>query len=486
MFTSNACRYNLLLDTDSYKASHWLQYPPNVTSMFSYVESRGGKFPATVMFGLQYVLKAYLETPITQDDVKEAAEFYAGHGEPFNEEGWMHIVNVHKGFLPVRIRAVPEGTLVPTHNVLMTIESTDSKVFWVASFLETLLLRAVWYGTTVATQSYFCKLRILDSLRRTSDNPEGEIAFKLHDFGARGASSYETASIGGAAHLVNFMGSDTVSGVRLANKYYFEKMAAFSIPAAEHSTITAWGKDGEARAYANMLKQFAKPGSVVAVVSDSYDLFNAIENIWGRELKRTIIESGATVVIRPDSGDPATIVVKTLELLDEAFGSAINSKGYRVLNNVRVMQGDGINYESLGEILSAIEGAGYSVTNVAFGMGGALLQGVNRDTQKFAMKCSSITINEREVDVFKSPATDTAKKSKKGRLELICNGASWKTISLSGMSPEERAAIEAKSALVQVFENGKVSKEWSFSEVRANAAIPKCAMAPVLGNKINS
>lgn len=164
------------------------------------------------------------------------------------------------------------------------------------------------------------------------------------------------------------------------------------------------------------------------------------------------------------------IVVKSLELLDDAFGSTMNSKGYRVLNNVRVIQGDGINYISLGEILAAIEAAGFSTTNVAFGMGGALLQGIDRDTQKFAMKCSSVTIDGREVDVFKAPATDSAKKSKKGRLELVRDGAAWKTVSLTGLSVEERQAITEKSRLVTVFENGKVVREWTFAEVRARAA----------------
>ena len=185
----------------------------------------------------------------------------------------MHIVNAHGGRLPVRIRAVPEGTLVPVHHVLATIENTDPACAWLTSFLETALLR-VWYPTTVATNSWATKQLIARYLDQTGD-PAG-LPFKLHDFGARGVSSLESAMLGGLSHLVNFMGTDTMSALLGARVYYGEPMAGFSIPAAEHSTITAWGRDGEAAAYRNMLRQFAKPGSIVAVVSDSYDLDHAV------------------------------------------------------------------------------------------------------------------------------------------------------------------------------------------------------------------
>ena len=200
--------------------------------MFSYVESRGGDYKATVFFGLQYFLKAYLTYRVTPKDVEEAKEFYTAHGVPFNYEGWMYVAKDLKGRLPVRIRAVPEGTIVPTHNILVSIESTDPKAFWVVSWLETMLLRYVWYGTTVATRSRRIRQTILEALRKTADAPDTEISFKLHDFGSRGVSSQESAMLGGAAHLINFMGSDTIAGIRCANKYYDCPMAGFSIPAA--------------------------------------------------------------------------------------------------------------------------------------------------------------------------------------------------------------------------------------------------------------
>ncbi len=450
-------KMNIIIDTDSYKSSHWKQYPPQTTSTYSYLESRGGKYGHTVFFGLQYILKEYLSEPVTMDMVEEAKSFFEAHGEPFNYDGWAYIAKDLKGKLPLRIRAVPEGSVIPVHNVLMDVENTDPKCFWLTSWVETMLMR-LWYPTTVATQSWHIKRLISSYLEKSSDSPKDEISFKLHDFGSRGVSSQESAGIGGAAHLVNFLGSDTVAGVRFANYYYNEAMAAFSIPAAEHSTMTTWGRENEVEAYRNMLKQYAQPGKLLAVVSDSYDLWNALENIWGTKLKNEVIASGATVVIRPDSGHPATIVQKTLQLLADKFGFSYNTKGYKVLNNVRVIQGDGINEESIREILELALKDGFSATNIAFGMGGALLQQVNRDTQRFAYKCSSVTINGKEIGVNKDPITDPGKASKKGKLDLVYRGGKYSTVPAT-----------VGSELVVVFENGVIKKEYKLVEIRNRA-----------------
>lgn len=457
---------NLILDTDSYKASHYLQYPPRTSSIFSYLESRGGRYDKTLFFGLQYILKKYFTKPVMIDDVNEAKDFFELHGEPFPYEGWKHIAHLYDG-LPIRIRAVPEGTLVPTHNVLMTVESTDPEVPWITSWVETALMR-LWYPVTVSTQSYYIKQDILKYLEATADNPKVEIAFKLHDFGSRGVSSQESAGIGGAAHLVNFMGSDTVAGVWTANKYYNSKMAGFSIPAAEHSSITSWGKEHEVDAYRNMLTQFAKPGSLVAVVSDSYDLENACANLWGGSLKEEVIKSGATVVIRPDSGNPSEIVLKTLRILANKFGFTTNSKGFAVLNNVRVIQGDGINQESINEILSVAKASGFSASNIAFGMGGALLQSINRDTQKFAYKCSSVIVDDKERDVFKDPVTDPGKKSKAGRLDLVTDA--FGHFHTSRLASHEKSFVN--SAMRTVYENGNLLVDDNFETIRTRSNKP--------------
>ena len=262
---------NIILNADSYKISMDVQYPSGTEVVYSYIESRGGIHNEIVFFGLQAFIKEYLTVPVTTEDVDLAEEIWVAHGEPFNRENWDYIVQEHGGFLPVRIKAIPEGTVIPVNNVMLTIENTDPKCFWLTTYLETALLRAIWYPTTVATNSREIKKVIKEFLVRTGD-PAG-LNFKLHDFGARGCSSQETAMLGGMAHLVNFMGTDTISAVLGARKYYNEPIAGFSIPAAEHSTITSWGRENEVEAYRNMLKQFAKPGALVAVVSDSYDIF---------------------------------------------------------------------------------------------------------------------------------------------------------------------------------------------------------------------
>jgi nicotinamide phosphoribosyltransferase len=458
---------NIILNTDSYKVSMFKQYPAGTTGVYSYIESRGGRYNRTVFFGLQAFIKEYLLEAITQSDIDIADEILALHGEPFNRAGWQYILDKHNGRLPVVIRAVPEGTVVPVSNVLATIENTDPECFWLTTWLETALLRAIWYPTTVATQSWTIKRVILDYLEKTGD--PGLIDFKLHDFGARGVSSMESAAIGGASHLVSFMGTDTISGVLYAREFYNAGVSGFSIPAMEHSTVTSWGRDNEVDAYRNMVRQYARPGSILACVSDSYDIYNAASKLWGEELRQEVIDSGAVVVIRPDSGDPETVCRKLVQILHEKFGATKNSKGFWVLNNVRLIQGDGVNESTIRNILGSFMAYGYSADNIAFGMGGALLQQVDRDTQKFAMKCSSVQINGEWRDVQKDPATDPGKKSKAGRVTLWASGGEL----TSGVTPPkgwfDRASGEFSDALETVYLNGKLVKDYTFEEVRANA-----------------
>lgn len=461
---------NILLLCDSYKVGMDQMYPPNTEYVYSYIESRGGPVDRTVFFGLQMFIKNYLLTPITMADIDEAEEVWTAHGEPFNRENWEYILNNHSGMLPVKIDAAPEGSVIPTHNVLVTIVNTDPKCFWLPTWLETILLQGVWYPTTVATNSWRCKKVIMTALEKSSDDPVGQIAFKLHDFSFRGDSSVETAAICGAAHLVNFMGTDTIVGVLAARRYYNEKMAGFSIPASEHSTITSWGRDKESMAYANMLRRFAKPNCIVAVVSDSYDLMNAVTNIWGNELKQAVVDSGATVVIRPDSGDPLVVPVDVVRVLSEKFGYTINSKGYKVLPAcVRVIQGDGITVDTLPIILDNLLEAGFSADNIAFGMGGGLGQKVDRDTFRFAMKCSSVFVDGEWRDVFKDPITDSGKRSKKGLVKLWKSGKEYET-SVKTPTCWSDDGFGWEPVLQTVFENGNLLIDQTFSEIRLLAS----------------
>lgn len=448
---------NIILSSDSYKYSMHLQYPPGTEVVYSYIESRGGKWGYTVFFGLQAFIKRYLTKPVTMQDIDEAEEIILAHGEPFNREGWEYIVREHGGRLPISIRALPEGTIIEGKNVLVVVENTDPKCFWLTTFLETPLLRAVWYPVTVATADHANRTEILKWLEKTGD--PSLIDFKLHDFGARGVSSKESAGLGGMAHLLNFKGTDTVMALVYARNFYNAKMAGFSIPAAEHSTITSWGREHEVDAYRNMLKQFGRDGSLLAVVSDSYDIYNACE-LWGTTLKQEVIDSGATVVVRPDSGNPPEVVTECLKILDKHFGHTVNDKGYKILNNVRVIQGDGIDHQMIRAILFTAALHGYSADNIAFGQGGALLQIVNRDDLKFAMKCSAIRVDNVWRDVYKDPITDPGKKSKRGRVTLF------------KMKDGYRSGVEdwETSALVEVYRDGLLKVSYDWDEVLANYA----------------
>lgn len=461
MFSSNL--NNFILNTDSYKTSHYLQYPPNTEYVSSYVEARGGNngYENVLFFGLQAYIKEYLTKPVRHTDIDEAKLVFQSHGVPFNEKGWRDLVEKHGGYLPLRIQAIPEGFITPTGQVLCQVVNTDPEFFWLTSYIETSLLRAIWYPSTVASLSYYCKQIIKVGLEKSADNLDS-LPFKLHDFGARGASSLETVALGGLAHLVNFSGTDTISSLVAASRWYgmTDKMPAFSIPAAEHSTMTSWGREHEADAYANMLEKFGGDGKTVAVVSDSYDLWKAIDNIWGGELKDKVINMGGTLVIRPDSGDPVKVVRESLQRLGAKFGTTINSKGYKVLPNyVRLIQGDGINPSSIGKIIDGVLSAGFSTENITFGMGGGLLQQVNRDTLGWAMKTSSARVEGYWRDVYKDPITSISKRSKRGRLALVHYQGSYMTV-------REDELAEQNNLLRDVFLNGELLIEDNLDVIR--------------------
>ncbi|VDI78469.1 nicotinamide phosphoribosyltransferase [Mytilus galloprovincialis] len=389
---------NICLVTDSYKVTHYRQYPPNTTLVYSYFESRGGKYPTTTFFGLQYLLKRFLTGQVvTKEKIEEAKKICNSHFglDIFNEGGWNYILEKHNGYLPLLIKAVPEGLNIQTRNVLFTVENTDPNCYWLTNYFESYLVQ-VWYPMTVATTSLYQKDLITKYLRETADNLDS-LPFKLSDFGFRGSTSFESAGIGGCAHLVHFLGSDTLCALMTAKMYYGCDMAGFSVPAAEHSTITTWGKDGEADAFINMLKQF--PTGIVSCVGDSYDMWRVCDKVWGQELKGLVEarEGKGTLVVRPDSGYPPDIVVKVLDILGKYYKTTINLKGFKLLPPyLKVIQADGVNYETLGAVLENMKKNRWSADNVVFGSGGALLQQVDRDTQKCAFKCSYAVVNGEE------------------------------------------------------------------------------------------
>lgn len=456
---------NLLLLTDSYKPSHSVQMPPGIQRVYSFLEARvGATFSHTVFCGLQPILEL-LRTGISRRDIREAEDIFRlhfGSGAIFQGAAWEACLEAHGGRLPLLIKAVPEGSVVPVGNVLATIENTDDRFPFVTNYFEG-LIEQVWYPSTVATQSRAMKAMILDALIETGDPTL--IDFKLHDFGFRGSTSPTSAAIGGFGHLVNFKGTDTVPALVFARDYYHEQMAGFSIPAAEHSTITAWGRSGEMDAYRNMLERF--PTGLVAVVSDSYDIFAACRDLWGGALREMVLERDGVLVVRPDSGDPPDVLSKVFRILGDQFGFEVNDKGYRVLHpKVRLIQGDGIDREMLGAILKRLIDEKWSLDNIAFGSGGGLLQKVNRDTQRFAIKCSEVSINGTRREVSKSPVTDRGKNSKAGRFVVECVGGAWTTMNA------DDAHDERKNQLLPVFENGVVLSAPTLREIRDRAALP--------------
>lgn len=473
METNNVITAAILADyimeeaTDAYKITHWIQYPKNTRTVYSYLESRGGLFPETVCFGTQYYLKKYIAgRVITNETIDEAiidSEEIFGF-KFFNEKGFRHIANDLGGMLPLEIKTVPEGMVVPVKNVLMTVENTDPEAYWLPNFYEG-LLEMVWYPTTVATLSREVRKEIEGWAVKAGEHAS---PVHLNDFGFRGASSPETAGIGGMAHLVNFAGSDTMVAKRFANKYYNAKMSRnpvlLSVYAAEHSTITSYGEENELEAYREVIGR-APDEAIVSVVIDSYDAIRAADEYFGKMLKPQILARKSKVVLRPDSGDPVWMSVMILEILWRSYGGTVNEKGYRVLDpHVSVIYGDYISLDMIKQILYEVVGKHrFAPSNIVFGMGGALLQKVNRDTQSFAFKCSAIDINGEWHDVYKHPVSDARKVSKKGRLALTCEDGVYATV-------RERC-VPGYNVLQTVFLNGHIIREYTFDQVRKNAEV---------------
>ncbi len=467
---------NIVLKTDSYKLNHWNQYPHGTEYVYSYFESRSGaKWDTTVFFGLQYLIKKnLLGAVVTREMIEEAAALskvhFGGDGY-FNRAGWEFILNRCGGKLPVRIKAIPEGTPVGVSNVLMTVENTAPECFWLTNALESLLTHA-WYPSTVATLSRETKKIFKSFLEKTANDHSG-LDFMLHDFGYRGASSDESAEIGGAAHLLNFMGTDTVPAIKLLADYYRAEKGfdgiAYSVAATEHSIMTSRGKEGEEQVVSDLIDAY--PNGILSVVSDSYDIYNFVDTIVGKKFKERILKrgDGARFVVRPDSvtddhKTPEAEMVWILNSLWSNFGGTTNAKGFKVLNSkIRTLWGDGIDKEGIEKILVAAAVAGFSAENLVFGMGGGLLQKVHRDIQRFAFKSSAQCCKGVWHDIYKSPK-DASKASKKGKLKLGRRAdGTFFTVPMSD------ASVECQ--LVKVFENGELLVDYTLEQIRKNAGL---------------
>lgn len=478
---------NLVLLGDAYKYSHPDFYKgAGLTKLYSYLESRGGIFEETVFFGLQIFLKTFLEgVAIIKEEIDEAESILNssdgtfGGAKVFDRSRFDYIVEKHGGKLPVRIKAVPEGTIVPTHNILMSIESTDDNCAWLTNFIESVMLQ-IWYPITVATLSREVKKIILKAYKITSTLPNDIVdivaEFALNDFGLRGSTSVQSAQNGGAAHLVNFLGSDNLPAQSCIKTYYnTDKVYVKSIPATEHSIMTLKGADGEAELMEMVLD--THPNTTVACVSDSFDILKACSEKWGTKLKAKILSRNEPLVIRPDSGDPTRTLKAVFNILFDKFGYTINAKGYKVLPpQVRVIQGDGVNINSIADIYDMLVAERISAENLVFGMGGKLLQAeIDRDKFNFAFKAAWAIIDGKEFMVSKSPTEmdengryqKSMKKSKSGRMKLVkTDYGGYHTI-----TSKDKGFEEAKDELVTVFEDGKILVEYNFDEIREKAKL---------------
>lgn len=461
-------KQNIIFLGDSYKQIHDKMYPQGTEYVYSYLEARsGGEFNECVFFGLQYYLQEYLEGVVLTREMIDTAEIvmkahFAGNGDVWSREKWDYIVDKHGGRLPILIRAVTEGTVVPESNVLMTIVNTDPKCYWLPNFLET-VLQNVWYPITVATRSYQIVKTIKKYFAATADPEKQFLAnYYFHDFGQRAVSDPVQAGIGGMAHLVNSWGTDTVMGIEFARKYYNADPCnvAYSVAASEHSIMTSLGESQEFEVTKDLIRKF--PKGILSVVSDSYNISRAVET-YGTELIGLIKAREGKFVVRPDSprfkGDtPQDQVLWIVKELEKHFGSTVNSKGYKVLHpSVGVIYGDGIGADDIEAILDKLLLNGYSSENCVFGCGGYLLQKLNRDTLRMAFKSSAQCRDGKWYDIFKKPL-DPSKASKAGMLKLCYSEIDgYKTRNKDDMGIDEMRIV---------FHNGVLFNSVDFDYIR--------------------
>ncbi len=461
----------LICRIDSYKFSHPFAYPTDITieGMTSYGETRISPEETIVPFGMQLLLKRFLTKKVTMADIDFAEEFSKAHfgRKLFAREAWEKVVNEYDGKLPLIIRSVPEGTVMSGSQPMYSVTVLDKDLFWMSAGFETLIQRGVWYPTTIATQDYIIKKKI-EEFYDLTDADKALLPFALHDFGGRGVSSGETAEIGGAAHTVSFMGSDTVEGILTANFYYKELMAAFSVYATEHSIECAFG-DGKENALRYLRKQLsnAVAGSIVSIVIDGYDVYREAELLC-TVLKQEIIDTKAKVVFRPDSGDMMEIVPRLLDMQADAFGYTENDKGYKQINHVGVIQGDGVCHDTIVELLTIVTDFGYAADTVIFGSGGALLQKCNRDTLRFAQKACAILVDGEWIGIAKDPITDHGKKSKEGILTLARDK---NTGELSSARLDQGSLNDNLEDIMELrYHTGTLYNETTLAEVRERVA----------------
>lgn len=449
------------LHTDSYKLGHFSQYPV-ANKMVAYGEFRkpypGVADDRIVVYGIQYIVDKFLNKQWTLVELEDAYEFVATHNAggtpyPFPHQLFLDMIKENNGYFPVKVQALQDGSVVYPHVPIYQI-TAEGKYAGLITFIEGFFSH-IWYSSTVATLSRHTKTLIQKAFDKSVD-PEMHwlIMSRLHDFGYRGCSTDEQAMIGGAAHLLNFDGTDTMVAAAYAHAQNDGVPFAQSIPATEHSVMTAW--PSEVDAVRNMIKHYGS--GLFACVADSFDYENFLNKVLP-VVAGEVKAKGGTMVVRPDSGDPVESVMKGLYACQRAFGFTYNKKNFKVLNNSAVIQGDGIDIATVSKILDSALAAGFSAQNIAFGMGAGLLHKHNRDTMSFATKLSFIEYADgTQRNIMKAPKTDAGKNSLPGILKVVV--ADTLRVGTEG--------DEGEDLLVTVYDSGPVNSEKiKFSDIRA-------------------
>lgn len=461
---------------DFYKADHRRQYPTGTTEVYSNFtarKARPGYGDEVIFFGLQYFIQDFLIDSwgyyfFNKPKSRAVADYKRLMKNAIGSLDISHIEALHDlGYLPLVIKALPEGKLVPTGIPLLTIRNTHPDFFWLTNYIETILSCYLWKPTTSATQAFRLK-KLLTTYADTTGAPHDFVKFQAHDFSFRGMSGYQDAVTSGAGHLTSFVGTDTVAAIDFVESYYgadsSNELVGVSVPATEHSVMCMGTLDGELQTFKRLITDLY-PTGIVSIVSDTWDFWKVLTE-YSVTLKEDILKRDGKVVFRPDSGNPHLIICGdpyavtgspeskgAVEVLWDIFGGTINEKGYKELNpKVGLIYGDSIFYTRAQDILRDLAKKGFASTNIVFGIGSYTYEYVTRDTYGFAMKATSGVVNGQRRDIFKNPKTDDGtKKSAKGLLTVYQDEKGPYLTLAEGVSEGE----EARGCLKIVFKDGE-------------------------------
>ena len=436
---------NPLFLTDGYKTGHNKMYPEGTTLVYSNFTPRSNKYAPkgcdeVVSFGQQMVMKQIHEAfqrdffsqpkDVVCGQMKEELTMYLGMDYDVT-----HFEKLHDlGYLPIEVKAISEGTMVPIKVPVLTIYNTHPDFYWLTNYLETILSNLLWKPMTSATIARQYRKVLTGWMEKTDPANAWFIDWQGHDFSMRGMDSAEAVISSGLGHLTSFSGTDSLPAINGARKYYgAEGFVAGSVPATEHSVMCAGGKEDEVDTFRRLLETY--PKGILSVVSDTWDLWKVCtEHVV--TLKEEILARDGKLVIRPDSGDPVDILCGTrdsidrdwkgtpeqkgvIELLWDVFGGTINEQGYKVLDShIGAIYGDSITIDRANEICSRLEAKGFASTNVVLGIGSFTYQYNTRDTFGFAMKATYVEVDGVGREIFKDPITDDG--TKKSATGLLC------------------------------------------------------------------